>query len=192
MRSYVVSAALCFVLLSPELATADGAVRVTGGAAKLRASHDVRSDLGWIGGIELQAREGWPFLGMTFGNIAMPNASKPLGMMRFGATFVLPIPGVSAGPVGLQVLVSGGGQWTRFPNQDELPLAPAPGGGSVATYPSSEGWSPYGGVGLGLNVGVGESTHLSLEGNVTASYLDGLTEFYPAANLAITWTVPEL
>lgn len=190
MRFLLALVATCTVLLamSPAMAAAVGAVRVTGGVAKLRAADDVRSDVGWLGSIELQPRGGWPFLGVAFGGLPISNASKPLDMIRFGAAFVLPIPGAKAGPLRAQLLVSGGGQWTRLPVQDELPV----GLSAAVIIPNSEGWSPYGGVGLGVGGQVGGSTQLSLEAGAAATHLDGSTQVYPTAGLALTITVPEL
>jgi len=168
-----------------------GSVRITAGAAELRAPDFRSSGAGWLAGIELEPHRAWPFFGISFGDLPMPKASRPLGLMRFGATYLVSPPGD-----GLQFLISGGAQWARFPGgaqwarfpgQDELPLAP----GGVLDAHRLSGVSPYLGAGVGLEVRVGRSSRLSMNVGISDAFIDGSSYWYPSAGVSLLGDVAE-
>lgn len=175
-KALLIGLALPLLMSSPASGDPVGSVRITAGAAELRAPEFRSSGAGWLAGIELQPHRAWPFFGFTFGNLPMPNASRPLGLMRFGATYI-----VSPVKAGLEFLLTGGAQWTRFPGQDELPLAS---GGFFDTH-RLRGTSPYVGAGVGLEVRVGRSSRLSLNVGISDAFIDGSSYWYPSVGVSL-------
>jgi hypothetical protein len=176
------------------LAFSQRAVRVTGGVTELRSTNDVKSSgAGWLGGLQIQPREGWPYLGLEFGNLPMPNASRDLGIVRLATTSIVAVPRRGERALSVQLLLSGGAQWSHFPAQDELPLDAYPDPGSSRVWDAERltGWSPYASAGVGLEFGVSASMRLSLYGAVSGAFDDGSGHFYPALGVAMEGVVPE-